>query len=62
MSIHWQRITPTLYRLDDTWTVRLDGNQWFAYRGNSATLQGFADLGGAMKEAERLRKEDGMYA
>ena len=62
MSIHWQRITDTLYRLDDTWTVVLEpGLQWRAYRGNSATLCGFANVGAAMDEAERLRKEDEAY-
>jgi hypothetical protein len=61
MSIYWQRITPTLWRLDGTWTVVLEpGNQWRAYRGNSATLQGFADLGAAMNEAERLRAVEAM--
>ena len=60
MSINWQRITPTLYRLDETWTVRLDGQQWFAYRGNSATLCGFANVVEAMEEAERLRAVEAM--
>ena len=60
MSIYWQRITPRVYRLDDVWTVRQDDKQWFAYRGNKATLCGFADLGEAMNEAERLRAVEAM--
>jgi len=57
----WHRETPTRYRLDDVWTVRLDGRQWFAYRRNAACLVGFVTDEAAMEEAERLKKEDEAY-
>lgn len=62
MKFGWQRINGNIYRLDDVWTVVFEpGAQWRAYRGNSATLCGFADVGAAMEEAERLKKEDEAY-
>lgn len=62
MSINWQRISATEYRLDDVWTVRMEPvAQWRAYRGERATLRGFVKIEDAMAEAERLRKEDEAY-
>lgn len=58
---NWQRISATEYRLDDVWTVKKEHTFWRAYRGKSPTLQGFFERKNAMKEAERLRKEDEAY-
>lgn len=58
----WQRISETMYRLDDVWTVREDEDGWWrAYRAYDRLLGRFANVNDAMLEAERLRKEDEGY-
>lgn len=62
MSIHWQRITKHVWRLDDHWqVVQETPGQWRAYRGDLAMLADFRTAEGAMQEAERLRDADKLY-
>ena len=61
MDILWQKITKTIFRLDDIWkVVEETPGQWRAYRGNGATLTS-GSLAEAMREAERLRSADMDY-
>jgi len=62
MSFGWKKITAHVWRLDDLWqVVEETPGQWRAYRGNAACFADFRDAGGAMQEAELLRKADRDY-
>lgn len=58
----WTRETPTRWRLDDVWTVRKRKDLWYAYRREQQCMLGWAEVEKAMREAERLREEDKLYA
>ncbi len=59
MSIHWRRITKSVWRLDPVWqVVEETPNQWRAYRGDRAMLADFPTVELCMAECERLRGLD----
>jgi hypothetical protein len=63
MNINWKRITKHVWRLDDRWQiVEETPGQWRCYRDNRVMLAEFTTAPHAMEEAERLRKEDALYA
>ena len=62
MKDEWVRVSDSLWRLDDRWTVRREGPYWRAFRGSAATLCGFPAATEAMHEAEFLRAADRAYS
>lgn len=64
MTWGWTAISKTVWRYDATWTVEQDwvSHRWYAHRNGNCLLCDFADAGGAMAEADRLRIADRDYA
>ena len=58
MSANWQKLSYTMWRLDDTWTVKFEVPYWSICYDDATMLGGFTTASPAMAKAERMREAD----